>query len=130
MWREAVSSTAVPLELIEFPADDLARGRRFRETVLDISLDERKEGEVCTLQAEYLRLTSAGWRDKLPRSSAESRLLVLNDSSTPRPLGGEEARSLAGRATGSLRDQGSARQAALVPGPAYLWSDARPAANG
>jgi predicted enzyme related to lactoylglutathione lyase len=66
MWREAVSSTAVPLELIEFPADDLARGRRFWETVLDISLDERKEGEVCTLQAEYLRLTSAGWRDKLP----------------------------------------------------------------
>jgi hypothetical protein len=29
MWGEAVSSIAMPLDLIEFPADDLARARRF-----------------------------------------------------------------------------------------------------
>ncbi len=33
------------LELIEFPADDLARARRFWETLLDVSLDERREEE-------------------------------------------------------------------------------------
>lgn len=31
------------LELIEFPADDLARARRFWETLLDVSLVERSE---------------------------------------------------------------------------------------
>jgi predicted enzyme related to lactoylglutathione lyase len=33
------------LDLIEFPADDLARACRFWETLLDVSLDERREGE-------------------------------------------------------------------------------------
>jgi predicted enzyme related to lactoylglutathione lyase len=50
-WREAVSSTAMPLELIEFPADDLARARRFWESLLDVSLDERREGEGQGLQS-------------------------------------------------------------------------------
>ena len=49
-WREAVSSTAMALDLIEFPADDLARARRFWETLLDVSLDERSEGEGQGLQ--------------------------------------------------------------------------------
>jgi predicted enzyme related to lactoylglutathione lyase len=40
----------VPLELIEFPADDLARARRFWETLLEVSLEERKEGEGQGLQ--------------------------------------------------------------------------------
>jgi predicted enzyme related to lactoylglutathione lyase len=40
----------MPLELIEFPADDLARARRFWETLLDVSLDERGEGEGQGLQ--------------------------------------------------------------------------------
>jgi len=40
----------VPLELIEFPADDLARARRFWETLLDIPLYERNEGEGQGLQ--------------------------------------------------------------------------------
>jgi predicted enzyme related to lactoylglutathione lyase len=40
----------VPLELIEFPADDLARARRFWETLLEVSLDERREGEGQGLQ--------------------------------------------------------------------------------
>lgn len=31
----------MPLDLIEFPADDLARARRFWATLLDVSLDER-----------------------------------------------------------------------------------------
>jgi catechol 2,3-dioxygenase-like lactoylglutathione lyase family enzyme len=35
----------MPLALIEFPADDLARARRFLETLLDLSLDERTENE-------------------------------------------------------------------------------------
>ena len=42
---KTVSSTAMPLDLIEFPADDLARARRFWETLLDVSLEERKAGE-------------------------------------------------------------------------------------
>jgi predicted enzyme related to lactoylglutathione lyase len=33
------------LDLIEFPADDLARARRFWESLLEVSLDERREGE-------------------------------------------------------------------------------------
>jgi catechol 2,3-dioxygenase-like lactoylglutathione lyase family enzyme len=40
----------MPLDLIEFPADDLARARRFWETLLDVSLDERREGEGQGLQ--------------------------------------------------------------------------------
>ncbi len=35
----------MPLGLIEFPADDLARARRFWEGLLDVSLDERTEVE-------------------------------------------------------------------------------------
>ncbi len=38
------------LDLIEFPVDDLARARRFWETLLDISLDQRREGEGHGLQ--------------------------------------------------------------------------------
>ena len=41
----------MPLELIEFPADDLARARRFWESLLDVSLDERREGEGQGLQS-------------------------------------------------------------------------------
>ena len=33
----------MPLDLIEFPADDLSRARHFWETLLDVSLDERRE---------------------------------------------------------------------------------------
>jgi predicted enzyme related to lactoylglutathione lyase len=40
----------VPLDLIEFPADDLARARRFWEALLDVSLDDRLEGEGQGLQ--------------------------------------------------------------------------------
>jgi predicted enzyme related to lactoylglutathione lyase len=41
----------MPLDLIEFPADDLARARRFWETLLDVSLDEREQGEGAGLQS-------------------------------------------------------------------------------
>jgi hypothetical protein len=54
-WREALWSTAMPLDLIEFPADDLARARRFWETLLDVSLDERREGEGQGLQTHEVR---------------------------------------------------------------------------
>jgi predicted enzyme related to lactoylglutathione lyase len=40
----------MPLDLIEFPADDLSRARRFWETLLDLSLEERTEGEGQGLQ--------------------------------------------------------------------------------
>jgi predicted enzyme related to lactoylglutathione lyase len=38
------------LDLIEFPADELARARRFWEGLLDVSLEERREGEGQGLQ--------------------------------------------------------------------------------
>src|SRR5207249_6750347 len=50
LGRETVSSAAVPLDLIEFPADDLARARRFWETLLDVSLEERNKSEGEGLQ--------------------------------------------------------------------------------
>jgi predicted enzyme related to lactoylglutathione lyase len=40
----------VPLDLIEFPADDLARARRFWESLLGVSLDERTPNEGRGLQ--------------------------------------------------------------------------------
>lgn len=51
MGRETVSSNAMTLDLIEFPADDLARARRFWEALLDLSLDERKVSEGHGLQS-------------------------------------------------------------------------------
>lgn len=48
-------STAMPLELIEFPADDLARARRFGETLRDVSPDERREEEGQGLQTDPRR---------------------------------------------------------------------------
>lgn len=41
---------AMHLDLIEFPADDLARARRFWETLLDASFDQREESEGDGLQ--------------------------------------------------------------------------------
>lgn len=38
------------LELIEFPADDLDRARRFWQGLLDITLDNRVDGEGSGLQ--------------------------------------------------------------------------------
>jgi predicted enzyme related to lactoylglutathione lyase len=38
------------LELIEFPADDLERARRFWEGLLEVRLDERSESEGQGLQ--------------------------------------------------------------------------------
>ena len=49
--RETVSSSAMTLDLIEFPADDLDRARRFWEALLDLSLDERKPSEGQGLQS-------------------------------------------------------------------------------
>ena len=51
MGRETVSSSAMTLDLIEFPADDLARARRFWEALLEVSLDERQQGEGEGLQS-------------------------------------------------------------------------------
>ena len=51
------------LDLIEFPADDLARARRFWESLLDISLAERREGEGQGLQTHEER-PSLGLHDR------------------------------------------------------------------
>ena len=40
----------MPVDLIEFPADDLERGRRFWESLLGVSLDGRGPGEGEGLQ--------------------------------------------------------------------------------
>jgi predicted enzyme related to lactoylglutathione lyase len=53
----------MPLDLIEFPADDLARARRFWETLLDVSLDERSEAEGQGLQTHDDR-PSLGLHDR------------------------------------------------------------------
>jgi predicted enzyme related to lactoylglutathione lyase len=53
----------MPLDLIEFPADDLARARRFWETLLDVSLDERSEEEGQGLQTHDDR-PSLGLHDR------------------------------------------------------------------
>ena len=45
------------------PADDLARARRFWETLLDVSLDERREGEGQGLQTHDDR-PSLGLRER------------------------------------------------------------------
>src|SRR4051812_36026194 len=49
------SSTAMSLDLVEFPADDLARARRFWETLLDVCFDERREREGEGLQTHAAR---------------------------------------------------------------------------
>jgi predicted enzyme related to lactoylglutathione lyase len=51
------------LDLIEFPADDLARARRFWESLLDVSLDERTEAEGEGLQTHAER-PSLGLHDR------------------------------------------------------------------
>ena len=45
----------MPLDLIEFPADDLARARRFWETLLNVCLEERGQGEGEGLQTHEAR---------------------------------------------------------------------------
>ncbi len=42
----------MPLGLIEFPADDLGRARRFWEGLLDVSLEERTEAEGEGLETQ------------------------------------------------------------------------------
>lgn len=63
----------MPLDLIEFPADDLARARRFWETLLDVSLDERREGEGLGLQTHDDR-PSLGLHDRGPGPGDRSSL--------------------------------------------------------
>jgi predicted enzyme related to lactoylglutathione lyase len=41
----------MPLDLIEFPADDLGRARRFWEGLLDLSLEARVAGEGEGIQS-------------------------------------------------------------------------------
>ena len=38
------------VELVEFPADDLERARRFWQAVLSVELEERREGEGSGVQ--------------------------------------------------------------------------------
>lgn len=45
---------SMPIDLIEFPADDLARARRFWESLLEVALQERRarEGEGLQTRGE------------------------------------------------------------------------------
>ena len=62
------------LELIEFPADDVDRARRFWQGVLGVDLDERREGEGSGVQTHaggaelgvHPRGTGPGDRVSLP----------------------------------------------------------------
>ena len=62
------------VDLIEFPADDLPRAKRFWEGLLDLSLDARTEGEGSGLQTHdggpalglHERGTGPGDRFSLP----------------------------------------------------------------
>jgi predicted enzyme related to lactoylglutathione lyase len=64
----------VAIDLIEFPADDLPRAKRFWEGLLDLSLDERVETEGQGLQTHdaapalgvHERGTGPGDRFSLP----------------------------------------------------------------
>jgi predicted enzyme related to lactoylglutathione lyase len=51
------------LVLVEFPADDLARARCFWESLLEVSLEERREGEGQGLQTHDDR-PSLGLHDR------------------------------------------------------------------
>jgi predicted enzyme related to lactoylglutathione lyase len=62
-WARSRIVSAMPLDLIEFPADDLARARRFWEMLLEVSLDERSEGEGQGLQTHDDR-PSLGLHDR------------------------------------------------------------------
>jgi predicted enzyme related to lactoylglutathione lyase len=49
--RSSVPSFDMLLDLIEFPADDLSRARRFWETLLEVSLEQRNQSEGQGLQS-------------------------------------------------------------------------------
>jgi len=80
-----VPSTAMPLELIEFPADDLARARRFWETLLDVSLDERREGQGEGLQTHACR-PSLGLHERGRGPGDRFSLTYFRVSDLPRAL--------------------------------------------
>src|SRR5437762_3947202 len=95
----------MPLDLIEFPADDLARARRFWETLLDVSLDERLEGEGQGFQTReahpslglHERGRGPGDRFSLPYfrvpdlARALERLVELGGASSTRASAGRSA---------------------------------------
>ena len=73
------------LDLIEFPADHLSRGRRFWEGLLGVELDDRTEGEGSGLQTHsgsaelgiHPRGTGPGDRASLPYFSVADLTAAL-----------------------------------------------------
>ena len=74
------------LQLIEFPADDLERARRFWEGVLEAEFDERHEGEGRGLQTRsrgvavglHERGPGPGDRWSLPYFEADDMIAALD----------------------------------------------------
>ena len=85
---------ASPIRLVEFPADDTARARRFWTGVLDVELRDRSDGEGEGWQTVgdgpalglHLRGTGPGDRVSLPYFSVSDMEGALN---RVRDLGGE-----------------------------------------
>ena len=99
------------LELIEFPADDLARARRFWEILLDVSLDERREGEGQGLQTHAAR-PALGAARAWPRARAISFSLpyfrvagsrARRSSASSSSAGASSTRASAGRSAATPR---------------------------
>jgi predicted enzyme related to lactoylglutathione lyase len=75
----------VPVELIEFPADDLPRARRFWEELLGVSLDARADAEGQGVQSHgdgpafglHERGAGPGDRFSLPYFRVDDMALAL-----------------------------------------------------
>ena len=89
-----VGDVTSPVHLVEFPADDPARARRFWGGVLDLELDDRAEGEGEGWQTHgdgaalglHVRGTGPGDRVSLPYFSVPDMDAALQ---RVRDLGGE-----------------------------------------
>ena len=57
---------SLPPALVEFPADDLERARRFWEGLLDTTLEPRREGEGRGLQTQALEPCALGLHERGP----------------------------------------------------------------
>ena len=118
MARSRIVS-AMPLDLIEFPADDLARARRFWETLLEVSLDERSEGEGQGLQTHDDR-PSLGLHDRGRGPGDRARARTRGGTPPPRRVDRDGAWSREGAGAPCalvLRAHAHARESVGPPPP-------------
>jgi predicted enzyme related to lactoylglutathione lyase len=72
--------------LIEFPADDLARARRFWQELLGIPLEERREGEGSGLQSRIAEPSSIGLHERGAGPGDRASLPYFTVDDLPRSL--------------------------------------------